>query len=826
MYLLPVILLSLAGPASAQPNLSGAAKARQSLERLNVVGSVLMIAAHPDDENTALLAYLAKGRHLRTGYLSLTRGEGGQNLIGSEQGDLMGVIRTQELLAARRIDGGEQFFSRAIDFGFSKTADETLAKWGRDAVLGDAVWVIRKFRPDVVIFRFSGTPRDGHGHHQSSRILGQEAFTAAADPRRFPEQLKSVEPWQAQRAMYNYPSFTPQMEREADQWKEKVGVDTGEYDPVLGFSFTEIAGMSRSQHRSQAMGSGERKGAERNVLITVAGDAAKNDILEGIDITWNRVKGGAPLIALFDVAARNYDDKAPEKTIPVLIKARAILRDLADPRAAAKLAELDEAIANCAGLWFDASAERYAAVPGMPLKVTLTAINRSRASVMLDYAGVDELVPGRELAFNQPQRIPVTINVPASQPYTQPYWLKNAKQGTLYGVTDPAVLGLADTPPPYEARFVIAVNGERIEYRRPVHHRYVDRARGELTRPLTIVPPVALKLSEDALIFPSAAPKKIELQVRANLAGAAGTVGLSAGAGWTTTPGSQSFKLADIGEQTTVVFEVTPPAADSKSEVTAVATINGRDFSSGMDTVEYTHIPPQTTFPAAKASLIRVDAKLLSRKVGYVMGAGDEVPAALRQLGADVTLLSAEDLARRDLKEFDAIVTGVRAYNVRADLRANQQRLLDYVKAGGTMVVQYNVQEGGFFGGDPRLLDKIGPYPMKMSRDRVTVEEAPVKYAASHPVMSLPNKITDRDFDGWVQERGLYFASEWDPRYVSLLASNDPGEPEMPGGTLFAKFGAGAYIFTAYAWFRQLPAGVPGAYRLFANFLSAGKTTK
>ena len=830
---LPVyaLLLSIPSIAWGQRDLSGAAQARLALDRLSRVGTVLMIAAHPDDENTAVLAYFARGRNLDTGYLSLTRGEGGQNLIGSEQGDKLGVIRTQELLAARRIDGAQQFFSRAIDFGFTKTAAETLGKWGRERTLGDVVWTIRRFRPDVIILRFSGTPRDGHGQHQTSAIIGKEAFTAAADPTRFPEQLKWVQPWQAKRLLWNVFAFTREQETELQKMQGRVTVDTGDYDPLLGHSYGEIAGMSRSQHRSQAMGSPERRGSMKADFVLVAGDPPKNDPLDGVDITWKRLPGGEAVAAQIDQARREFSDEHPERALPALLRARPLIAAISDPYARKKLIDLDETIALCAGLWFDAVADRPTLVPGSSARLSLTAIGRLKTGARLksvSFGGTavahpDTLAVDAALPFNEPLSRDVTWTVAAAQPYTQPYWLAEPKQGDNYGVSDQQLIGLPENPPLLTATFELDVEGSAIRVTRIVDHRFVDRVRGELTRPLAIVPPVALNAPETAIVFADEKPKHIEIPVKANGDRRSGEVRLVAPDGWRVSPASQSFNLGS-GEQSVAAFEVTPPASNSIVHLRAIAKLGAQEVSAGVDVIDYTHIPVQTLFPAAEPKVVRSSIRTLARRIGYVMGAGDEVPQALKQIGCEVTVLSEEDVARGDLSRFDAVVTGVRAWNTRADLRANRQRFFDYVSQGGTMVVQYNVREGGFMGGDPRLLEIIGPYPMKISADRVTVEDAPVTFPTpASPFLEYPNRLVKEDFEGWVQERGLYFANEWDSHYVSLLESHDPGEKPLPGGTLYTPYGKGAYIFTAYSWFRELPAGVPGAYRIFANFLSAGK---
>ena len=815
----------------AQRNISGEVAIRQALERLDTVGSVMMIGAHPDDENTALLAYFSRGLHMRTAYLSLTRGEGGQNLIGSEQGDELGIIRTQELLAARRIDGGEQFFTRAIDFGFSKTADETFTKWPREKVLGDVVWNIRRFRPDVIVLRFSGTPRDGHGQHQASAILGKEAFSAAADPSKYPEQLQWVQPWQAKRLMWNTFAFTAEQQKEEAAIKDKLAVDLGEYSPELGYSYSQIAGMSRSQHRSQGMGAGEPKGSTKNYLVTIAGDRATRDVFEGIDTTWSRLTGGAEVGSLIEKARDNYSGRRAETLLPLLVEARTKVLAMKDSLAVRKLHEIDEAIGLISGLWVDAAADKYAATPGSSLKIAVTALARVPVQAtlvgvkMTGMEGMPQLdIAPATLVYNQPSLYSLTVPVPQQEHYSQPYWLVEPKDGALYRVPDPRMIGNPESAPVLEAHFRVKIAGTEIEISRPVEHRYIDHIYGEQVRPLAIVPPVGVELPVQALVFGSAAARKIDILVKANIAKASGEVNLEAPAGWHIEPATRHFDLNSVDEQTTASFTITPPSADAQGEVRAVATVGERQISSSTEVIAYPHIPVQTLFPPSDAKLVRASIRTLAKNIGYIVGAGDEVPSALRQIDCDVTFLSPDDLVRADLSKYDAIVTGVRAFNTRVDLRANYQRLFDYAQNGGTVVVQYNVLEGGPFGGNPALLDHVGPYPIKVSRDRVTVEDVPVAFPSpQNPVLHSPNEITERDFDGWVQERGLYFANEWDPKYESVLESHDPGEQPMPGGMLYTKYGKGVYIFSAYSWFRELPAGVPGAFRVFANMLSAAK---
>ncbi len=834
--ILAVLIAACLTPAFGQRELSGSAEARQALDRLNVVGSVLMIAAHPDDENTALLAYLSRGRKVRTGYLSLTRGEGGQNLIGAEQGDALGIIRTEELLAARRIDGAEQFFTRAIDFGFTKTPEETFEKWGREKILSDVVWVVRRFRPDVIILRFSGTPRDGHGQHQVSAILGREAFTAAADPKRFPEQLQWVQPWQAKRLMWNPGAFTKEQREEVEKMPNRIVVDPGDYDPVLGHSYAEIAGMSRSMHRSQGMGAAERKGSAKDFLITQAGPVATHDIFDGIDITWNRVPGGAAVGNVLAEAAKKFDPENPDHIVPLLLKAQKAMASLSKPLPEGKPKELSEAIAFCSGLWLDATADKFAVTPGGGLKFDATALSRDHLAVQVTSIDIDGIAKataptptkskfGEVLPFNEPQVFAFTATVGEHQPLSQPYWLVEPKQGDNYTIPNQLEVGLPENPPLFNAHFHLRIESEDVEVVRPVEYRYIERAQGELTRPVIVEPPIALQWSEAAMLFPQGAAKTADLQVKANIAKAEGQVRIQTPPGWRISANSEHFELVDAGQQSALSFQITPPSGDAQGLLQASAQVGDQTVSTEMETINYPHIPPQVLFPPATAKLVRADVRLLSKTIGYVMGAGDEVPQALQQLGADVILLGPEDLAGGNLNRFDTIVTGVRAYNVRPDLRANESRLMDYVKNGGTLVVQYNVADGQNPFGGITLLSNIGPYPLTTGPERVTVEEAPVQFPnPASPLLHQPNEITARDFDGWIQERGLYFASKWDDHYQPLFETHDPGQKPQTGSTLYTRYGKGAYVFTALSWFRELPAGVPGAFRIFANLLSAGKT--
>ena len=826
-----LLVCSGAPPATAQsrpPEVLDAAELRLAIEKLRVLGSVLYVAAHPDDENTALITWLSRERKARVGYLSMTRGSGGQNLIGSETGEALGVIRTQELLSARRVDGAEQFFTRAIDFGYSKTADETMRIWGHDRILSDVVRAIREFRPDVVITRFPTDARGGHGHHQASAILAQEAFTAAADPARFPEQ--GLSPWQAKRLLWN--AFQLDSAAVASGSVKPLTVDLGTYSPLLGESYTEIAARSRSMHKSQGFGAPERRGPIPNHLVLQTGEPVRSDLFDGVTTTWERIRGGKKVDEILASAARAFDPAAPHKSLPALARAYVAMADLETDRwVARKRADLLEAVRSSAGLWIEAIASEPAVTPGGEIPVTVSILGRSEFPVRLvsiemphgaalapappDTADTRGFV-NRPLETNRPVNGIARVRVPADAAITHPAWLLEEPEAGAYRMADPRWITAAENPPALVARATLEIAGQRFTFGVPVLYRWTDRVLGERYRPLEIVPPVTVRLDRTAYLFPDASTREVRVAVEASTASASGSVRLELPAGWTAAPSETTITVtaaAPVG----VRFRVKPPRNGGGATVAASMTVGGTRYARGRQLIDYAHIPVSTLFPSATARLARVDLATGGSRVGYVMGSGDDVPAALEQMGYEVALLSDEEIESGRLQGLDAIIVGVRAYNTRPALIRTQDRLLDYVKSGGTLVIQYSTTQ-------PSLQDRLGPYPFQISRDRVTVEESPVTLTSGHPLLSRPNKIGPADFEGWIQERGLYFAKPWATEYETPLAMGDPGEPPTGGSLLYARHGKGTFVYTGLAWFRQLPAGVPGAYRLFANLVSGGRS--
>ncbi|HEY0144059.1 MAG TPA: PIG-L family deacetylase [Thermoanaerobaculia bacterium] len=815
-----LVLVTLAVSLSASAK--SAAELQLALRKLTVVGSALYVAAHPDDENTAMLAWLSNDRLYRTGYLSVTRGDGGQNLIGQEKGELLGVIRTQELLAARRIDGAEQFFTRAIDFGYSKSPEETLRIWGHDAVLADVVWVIRRFRPDVIVTRFPTTGEGGHGQHTASAMLAEEAFKAAGDATKFPEQLKYVTPWTPKRIFWNRFSWTP-IKPDDPVVAKSLRVDLGTYNPLLGRAYTEIAAESRSEHKSQGFGSAERRGTVINYFDHRGGDPAAADLFEGVDTSWSRFPGGEPVGRLLTQAANSFDASKPAASIPTLMEALQLLERLAaswkdNPYYEVKHAELLNAIRDCAGLAIDVSASDSTVVAGAEIPVSVTVVNRSdypfQLSVVASPFAAPGKAPGTQLKNNQPVKTDIVLRLPSDTNVSQPYWLQKAPAEGLFQVSDQELIGRADNA---ALPITVSLTDDKqrtLIYTVPAIFRWTDPVQGEKTRDLDVVPEVTATFESGIYVYPTAAARPVTLHLRSFGAKNA-AVRLTTPAGWKSEPATQNVEFSGKGDEKTLTFTLTPPSADSTGNVTAEV---GNASGFGILDIDYEHIPAQRLFPASSAKLVRSDIRIRGRNVGYVMGSGDDVPGVLGQMGYAVTLLSDGDLDRADFARYDAIVLGIRAYNTRDRLKQAHARLMDYVANGGTVVVQYNTANQL----DDLAVPAPGPYPFKISRDRVTVESAPVQMLdATHPLLTAPNKITERDWANWVQERGLYFPSEWDPKYQTVIATNDPGEPSKPGGLLYAKHGKGAFVYTGYAWWRQLPAGVPGAMRLFANLVSA-----
>jgi LmbE family N-acetylglucosaminyl deacetylase len=791
---------------------SDVAAIKQQLKKLNTLGSVLYIAAHPDDENTRLLAYLAQEKHYRTGYLALTRGDGGQNLIGNEQGELLGLIRTQELLAARRMDGAEQFFTRANDFGFSKNPQETLSIWDKEKILGDVVWVVRKFRPDVMICRFPTTGEGGHGHHTTSAILAQEAFSAAADPNRFPEQLKYVKPWQAKRLLWNTFNFGSTNTTAANQFK----IDVGGYNPLLGKGYGEIAAESRSNHRTQGFGTARQRGQGLEYFKTILGDAPQTSLLDEVNATWGRVKDGDAISTNIDIINKNFDEDHPEKSVPALVKLHDRISKVTDVYwRTQKINELNNLIAECAGLWFESYVTEPSYAVGDPMQVRSQVISRFGFEVKVSSINGKAFEGGRTLPANELQTFESTLT---AEKITQPYWLEAPHGIGMYTINDELKVGNPENPDLPTLTFKFVIDGKPIRYERRLVYKLVDPARGELYQPVEIAPPVTANVENKVYIFNTSQPQKLQLRLKSFAANSNGTIAIQPVNGWKISPASISFADKTKGAEWVESFTITPASSTANAaQAQAVVTVNGKAYSLGFQRIQYEHVPNITLFPLAQAKLVNLDLKTAGKKIGYLPGAGDLMPEALQQVGYEVHLLTDNEVMNADLSAYDAIVTGVRAYNVLDRLPYEQPKLMAYVKNGGNLVVQYNNFAG-------LKVNPIGPYPFRVVNERVTDENARVTVLDSQsPLLNYPNKITQADFNGWIQERGLYFVTDIAPEYQAPLAMNDANEAPNKGSLIAANYGKGRFVYTSLAFFRELPAGVPGAYRLFVNLLSRPK---
>jgi LmbE family N-acetylglucosaminyl deacetylase len=813
-YLFSAFLFVFLQIVQAQVRPLPASEILQAIRKFSVTGSVLYIAAHPDDENTRLITWLSQEKKVRTGYLSLTRGDGGQNLLGTETAESLGVIRTQELLEARKRDGGEQFFTRAVDFGFSKSFDETLNFWDRGKVLSDVVWVIRKFHPDVIITRFPPDSRAGHGHHSSSAIIATEAFAKAADPKAFPEQLKFVKTWQAKRVYFNTATFfMKQEEMETSEMK----LDVGAYNALLGKSVNEVAAESRSQHKSQGFGVPLARGSQMEYFQFVTGEkATPNDLLSGIDLTWNRFPKGENIARQIADVEQHFEVGSPEKSLPALSE---LYKNLQTDFSAEteKLKALQKIILACAGVYAEAVAEDFTAVAGENVNVKINLINRSDFGLKINSLAIRqaENKPEQVLANNKIYTFPLSVST-AGMEVSQAYWLKKPYK-TLYSVDSQELISLPENPPALSAVCKIGLpNDITFDLNLPVQYKWTDRVEGEQFRPFLITPAVSASLSNGVFVFRDEMPKTVSLTLLSHKANLKGSVKLALPAGWRSEPASVSFDIPLKNQEQQADFQVFPPKNTAEATLQVVFQENGRAEEKALSwqLIAYPHITRQTLMPVCEGKLVKMDLKIAGKRLGYVMGAGDKVPESLQQIGYEVVNLPADQLLTTDLSRFDAILTGIRAYNTEKGLVSGNPALLKYVENGGKLIVQYNTN------GD-MVLPQIAPYPLTFSRFRVTEENASVTFAdKTHPILNSPNLLTARDFEGWTQERGLYFASEWDSHFTPILAWNDKGEAVQQGGLLAAKYGKGSYIYTGISFFRQLPAGVPGAYRLLANMLA------
>jgi LmbE family N-acetylglucosaminyl deacetylase len=813
------ILRAVEPPPRSFPPPMNAAEIQLALQKLNVLGRVLYVAAHPDDENTNLMALWSNGSLYDTAYLSVTRGDGGQNLLGPELGERLGFIRTHELLAARKVDHAHQFFTRAIDFGFSKSAAETLRIWDREKILADVVWTIRKWKPDVVVTRFSPDDDKTHGHHTASAILAGEAFTAAGDPKRFPEQLAFVEVWKPTRLVWNTSPFFFQNRNIPFDPAGLAVLEAGGFSPLLGKAFTEIAAASLSMHKSQGVGSPPRRGARKEYFKLLEGAPMTDKLFDGVDTTWTRVPKSERIAAKVKELLATFPPADPSASVPKLLELRKELtKGEKNDWLLAKAGEVDALIAACLALHIESSTTNAVVSPGQALPIKLEAINRSSVPVQLMEARTPGSSEGLRLdaplAQDQFVAKDLSPTVPKDAESTQPYWLRKPPALGTFTVDDQKLIGLPENPVAFPAEVLLRVGDQDLRYFVDTKYRTVDPVIGEVRQNLVIAPPVFANLQDSVFVFGDDKPKTVQVRVTASTGAVRGQLRLEAPQGWRIEPASVPVDLLTAENESFATFTIHPPANPSDATLRAIVKVDGRDYSFARERISYRHIGAHTLMPPAEAKIVRADIKKKGTLIGYIPGAGDDIPQNLQQIGYEVKVLDGSEITAENLKRFDAVVLGIRAYNTQDRIAGWQRELLLYVKAGGVVVAQYNTT------GDLKTKE-IGPFPFEISRDRVTDENAEVRILApDHPIFNTPNKIGAGDFKGWVQERGLYFPNKWDANWTALLSCNDPNEKPLDGGLLVAKSGDGYFVYTGYAFFRQLPAGVPGAYRLFANMVS------
>lgn len=819
--LLSILFLSSFSQAQQQPDV---AQIKQKLKKLNVLASVLYVAAHPDDENTRIISLMANDKLAETAYLSMTRGDGGQNLIGPEIRDLLGLIRTQELLAARRIDGGQQFFTRAIDFGFSKSSDEAFKIWNKEEILSDVVKVFRQYQPDVIITRFPPDARAGHGHHTGSAILAQEAFDVAAQPNAFPEQVKEFGTWQVKRLYTNTGRWWNTSINE--ETPGIVALNVGAYNPLLGRSITEIAAISSSQHKSQGWGRAGQRGYEAEFLEYIKGEKAQKDIFEGVNTSWNRLNGGAKVQPLVTKAIQTFDGENPGASVAILFQIRKEILNLdKSVWRTRKLRDVEQLIQDCLGLYLEVTGSQYWISPGEEIEINNEVANRSGIQVTLEEIFSPDIALDSTLSFGLKDNVSTIFKskktLTATKSYSDPYWLRNAHEQGLFNVTDKSYIGKPQNDPAVTVSFKLKIGDESLVVSKPLIYKWTDPVKGELWRPVEVVPPLSVELIEKVLMFSDEQPRDVNVRVKSSSENdMKGSLKLQLPPDWHSEPLSSYFELKARGEERILNFKVYPGKSELTSTIRCVADVGEKTYDRAIQTINYDHIPIQTFLPKAEAKVARINLKKEGHLIGYIPGAGDDIPTALRTMGYEVWEMKPEEINRENLKRVDAVVLGIRALNVNDRVRYFMPVLMEYVRLGGALVVQYNT--------NGRLeTDNFAPFPISLSRDRVTDENAEVRILRpDHPLLNTPNKLTEKDFAGWVQERGLYFPDKWDSNYEVLLSMNDPGETPKDGGLLIAKYGEGYYMYTGLSFFRQLPEGVPGAYKLFANLVSVGKSKK
>ncbi|ASK29387.1 PIG-L family deacetylase [Chryseobacterium sp. T16E-39] len=828
-----VILVSVLGFNTAfclaqQVRPSKSSEIYRELKTLKHLPKVLYFAAHPDDENTGLLSWLINDQNVETGYLSLTRGDGGQNLLGTEQGAALGLIRTHELLEARKLDGAQQFFTRAIDFGFSKNTTDTFKQWDENSLIADAVWVIRKFRPDVIICRFPPTAAAGHGQHAASAVVAEKAFKLAGDKTAFPEQLKYVNVWQPKRVLWNTFRFGGVNTTAEDQLK----VTVGQYDAQLGMGYGELAGLSRSLHKSQGAGTQSVAGIRTEYFSHVIGEPAKTTLFDGVVNTWT-AKGNTDIDQSLDKIISAFNFNNPDLSLPALLALRKKIMALPDGDLKKdKVKSIDNIILSCAGFMGEVVTNQAEAVAGDHYNFRLNLISRAENPVVLDHVNwlnKSESI-NRKLSKDSLITIEHEIQIPADAALTEPYWLaKPATNPGIFSVPNDTLIGLPEAESPLNVLLDLKIGSEKFQVKLPLSFKKLDPVRGDVVEALRIVPALELKFTQPLYLVKENEDLHLSLNFKVNSNKPYNNGILNLMYNGERLGGTNVSSLN--GKDTTIDYVIPKTKLASihspRLQLDANFVADGVTYNKKQILIQYPHLPSLQYFAPATVTVMKGDIQVKAKKVGYIEGAGDFIPEFLRIAGVQVDVLKDEDFygnldesrngTPNKLSQYDAIVLGVRTNNTEKKLGRWMPFLWSYAKAGGNVVMQYNTNQD-------TTVDKLGIYNFSIANKRVTEENAAVTFLnPNHKLLNFPNKITADDFKGWVQERGAYFPAQWDAAYEPLFEMHDTGEEPLQGSTLYAKYGKGNFIYTPLAFFRQLPAGNVGAARLFLNFLSAQK---
>ena len=780
----------------------------EKVQKLNFLGKVLYVAAHPDDENTKLITYFSNHYHANTAYLSLTRGDGGQNLIAPELREKLGAIRTQELLAARRIDGGTQYFTRANDFGYSKEPNETFSIWNKKEVLADVVQAMENFQPDIVINRFDyRTPGTTHGHHTASAMLSLEAY-----------DLLKIKP---KRLFFNTSWWfygSEEKFNKADKSK-LLSINANVYYPILGKSNHEIAALSRSQHKCQGFGTIGTRGDDLEYLELIKGNLpSKDNLFEGIDTSWNRIKGGNEIAKILLPIQENFNFKNPASHLAQLVKAYQLIQNIEDEHwKKIKTEEIKSIIEACAGLYLEAISSVELATPNSNIEISIEAINRSDATIKLNtvlFLNQNNQNVNIQLNNNEKYTKNFEFKIPENWPLSNLFWLNEPQQNGLYTVSNSALRNLPELNNPFPVVFELEIENQKINITKNLTFKKNEPNEGETYNPFVVVPKFAVELTSNVYVFSANQTKEVQVKVTAFEDNASGYVSLQLPKGWISDVKKIPTAVVGKNESFLVSFNVTSPGFDSEVNIKAIVESNDKIYDKSLIQIDYKHIPKQTILENSVAKFVNLDIKTTGKNIGYIMGAGDEVGKNLENLDYKVTYINPKEITIENLKKFDAVIVGIRAFNVLDELKFKNKVLFEYTNQGGNVIVQYNTTNN-------LLTNNLAPYSILLSRDRVTNENAEVKFLQpNHPALNSPNKITSKDFEGWVQERGLYFPNKWDNEFIPILAMHDNGEEETKGSLLIAKYGKGNYIYTGISFFRELPEGVSGAYKLLANLIA------